>query len=228
MHGCERLFGPGLETAHQIKARIKRETGLTGTVGVAPNKLLAKLASDHGKPDALVVVSPERVSDFLVPLPVGRIWGVGKKAEKRLHALGIRTIGHLAGVPEQILMDHFGQLGHHVWQLAHGPDERRVVPAREAKSISTETTFPEDIADREVLRDWLLDLMSQQAGRLRHAGRQAEDSLVGFPAHVHFSRMPRIKSSSGFIAHQLSEISRNESRRSSPFVPHGICITYPN
>jgi DNA polymerase-4 len=168
IHGCEDLFGPAPEIAHKLKTRIKSETGLTASVGVAPNKFLAKLASDHGKPDGLVVVNPDRVSEFLHPLPVGRIWGVGAKAEKRMHALGIDTIGQVARLPKQILIDHFGEMGGHVWRLASGEDSRLVVPDRDAKSISSETTFAEDIQDRETLKMWLLDLTDHLASRLRH------------------------------------------------------------
>ena len=167
VRGCEGLFGPAPEIARQIKSRIRAETDLIASVGVAPNKFLAKLASDHGKPDGLVVVPAENVTDFLTPLPVGRVWGVGAKAEKRLHALGIRTIGQLAALPEQAALDHFGEVGRHIWQLAHGQDDRQVIPDREAKSISTETTFAEDIGDRDVLRTCLLDLVDHLAARLR-------------------------------------------------------------
>jgi DNA polymerase-4 len=173
VHGCEGLHGPAPEIARQIKGRMKAETGLTASVGVAPNKFLAKLASDQSKPDGLVVVPPQGVPEFLGPLPVGRLWGVGAKAEKRLHALGVRTIGQLAGLPERVLIDHFGKLGRHVWQLARGQDERPVVPDREAKSISTETTFPQDVGDRDTLRACLLDLVEHLASRLRHAGLRA-------------------------------------------------------
>jgi DNA polymerase IV len=171
--GCQALFGSAPEIAGQIKARVKSETGLTASVGVAPNKFLAKLASDHGKPNGLVVVAPDRVAEFLSPLPVGRIWGVGKKAEKRLHTLGIETIGQLARLSESDLVGQFGELGEHFRQLANGSDNRQVVPDREAKSISTETTFAKDISDRQLLRDWLLDLTDQLAARLRHAGLKA-------------------------------------------------------
>ncbi|HET6327083.1 MAG TPA: DNA polymerase IV [Planctomycetaceae bacterium] len=171
--GCEPLFGPAPAIAAQIKTRVKSETGLTASVGVAPNKFLAKLASDHGKPNGLVVVGHDRISEFLAPLPVGRIWGVGKKAEQRLQALGIETIGQLARLAEQDLVGQFGELGQHFRQLANGNDNREVVRDREAKSISTETTFAKDISDRQLLRDWLLDLTDQLAARLRHAGLRA-------------------------------------------------------
>lgn len=173
VQGCEGLFGPAAEIARRLKERIKQETGLVASVGVAPNMFLAKLASDHGKPDGYVVVQAGQIKEFLASLPVGRIWGVGKKAEQRLHALGVRTIGQLAVLPEKVLADHFGASGKHMWQLAQGQDFRQVVPDREAKSISTETTFPEDIVDLEVLRTWLLDLTDHLAGRLRNTGLRA-------------------------------------------------------
>jgi DNA polymerase-4 len=169
VRGCEGLFGQAPDIGRQIKDRIKADTDLVASVGVAPNKFLAKLASDHGKPDGFVVVPPDRVVEFLAPLPVGRIWGVGAKSEQRLHELGIRTIGQLADLPEKMLGDRFGEAGQHIWRLAHGLDDRTVVPDREAKSISTETTFAHDIADRQVLLAWLLDLVDHLASRLRHA-----------------------------------------------------------
>ena len=167
VRGCEGLFGPADVMARQIKQRIRAETDLVASVGVAPNKFLAKLASDHGKPDGLVVLPAEGVADFLAPLPVGRLWGVGAKGERRLHALGLRTVGQLAHLPQSVLVDRFGDIGGHLWRLAHGLDERAVVPDREAKSISTETTFAHDLADREILRGWLLELVDHLAARLR-------------------------------------------------------------
>jgi DNA polymerase-4 len=173
VRGCEGLFGPAAEIGRQIKSRIKAQTGLIASVGVAPNKFLAKLASDHGKPDGFVVLPANQVKEFLAPLPVCRLWGVGAKGEKRLHALGIRSVGHLASLPEQQLVDQLGDTGRHLWQLANGVDDRAVVPDREAKSISTETTFAQDIPDRAVLRVVLLGLVEQLASRLRQAGLQA-------------------------------------------------------
>jgi DNA polymerase-4 len=173
VRGCEGLFGPAPAIARQIKARIRTETGLVASVGVAPNKFLAKLASDHGKPEGLVVVPADGVTAFLAPLPVGRLWGVGAKGEKRLRALGVQTIGQLAALPERVLAGQFGEAGPHLWRLAHGRDDRRVIPDREAKSISTETTFEQDLGDRSVLRAWLLHLVDQLAARLRHQGLRA-------------------------------------------------------
>jgi DNA polymerase-4 len=164
------VLGPAQDIARQIKARIQADTGLTASVALAPNKFLAKLASDLGKPDGFVVLPPERVLGFPAPLPVGRLWGVGAKGEKRLHALGVHTVGQLAALPERVLVDQFGATGRHLWQLAQGQDDRAVVPDREAKSISTETTFAHDVGDRDVLRVCLLDLVDRLGGWLRREG----------------------------------------------------------
>lgn len=169
VRGCEALFGTALEIARKLKQRVRSEIQLIASVGVAPNKFLAKLASDFGKPDGLLNIEAERVSEFLKDLPVGRIWGVGAKGEKRLHSLGIRTIGQLAATPETTLVAHFGEGGREIAKLARGMDDRQVVPDREAKSVSTETTFAQDIGDRQVLRSWLLELVDELGRRLRHA-----------------------------------------------------------
>jgi DNA polymerase-4 len=170
VRGCEGLFGPAPVIARRIKDRIRQDTDLTASVGVATNKFLAKLASDLRKPDALVVLEPENVRSVMDPLPVGKLWGVGGKSEKRLHSLGIRTIGQLAALPEQILVDHWGDSGRHLWRLAHGLDGRDVVPDSEARSISTETTFARDIARRDLLRAWLFDLVEELGERVRRSG----------------------------------------------------------
>lgn len=169
VRGCEKLFGPAPRIARTIKERIHKEIGLIASVGVAPNKFLAKLASDLGKPDSFVVVGAEEVRAFLEPLPVSRIWGVGVKSNERLQALGVRTIGQLAALGEESLREHFGAMGTHFWQLANGMDSRTVVPDREAKSISTETTFSHDISSLEALRVVALEQTENVAARLRHS-----------------------------------------------------------
>jgi DNA polymerase IV len=168
--GSEHLFGPAVEIGRQIKQAIRQELGLVASVGVAPNKFLAKIASDLKKPDALVVVEPDKVQEFLDPLPVERLWGVGKQSSRVFERLGIRTIGQLRQWPLDSLQARFGSYGEYLWQLAHGIDQRPVVPEREAKSISHEITFEEDIGDLEVLRAWLVDLTDQVGCRLRRHG----------------------------------------------------------
>ena len=165
--GSETLFGTAPEIGRRIKQQIRDEVQLVASVGVAPNKFLAKIASDLQKPDALVVVDARNVQEFLDPLPVGRLWGVGKVTGKVFVRLGIGTIGQLRELPVETLKELFGAAGEHYWRLAHGIDDRPVVPDREAKSISNETTFAADIDDPEVLRAWLLELVEQVGCRLR-------------------------------------------------------------
>ena len=168
--GSVQLFGPPAEIGRKIKQQIRDELRLVASVGVAPNKFLAKIASDLDKPDGFVVVQPDRVRQFLDPLPVGRLWGVGRAGNRSLEQMGIRTIGQLRQLPVDVLRSRFGSSGEHLWRLAQGIDDRAVVPDHQAKSISHETTFEVDIADAEVLRSWLLELTEQVARRLRRHG----------------------------------------------------------
>lgn len=165
--GSEGLFGPSEIIGKRIKREIRAELQLVASVGVAPNKFIAKIASDVNKPDGFVVVSAAGIQAFLDPLPVERLWGVGAVSAKNLHQLGIRAIGDLRLWPLEVLSEKLGESGNHLWRLAHGLDDRRVVPDREAKSISHETTFAHDITDRELLEGWLVELVEQVARRLR-------------------------------------------------------------
>jgi DNA polymerase IV len=165
--GSEPLFGTSISIGRNIKQTIQEQLRLTASVGVAPNKFLAKIASDLEKPNGFVVVEQERVQDFLDPLPVGRLWGVGRVASQVLDGLDIKTIGDVRRAPVELLRRHFGQTGAHLSQLAHGIDERQVVPNRDAKSISHETTFASDINDMEMLQAWIRELAEQVGWRLR-------------------------------------------------------------
>lgn len=165
--GCDKLFGSGPEIGRQIKSAIFRETGLVASVGVAPNKFVAKIASDIGKPNGFVIVKPEEVQEFLDPLPVGRIWGVGKVTESLFNKVRLRTIGDLRRVELDHLTRCFGSHAEHYYNLARGRDERKVIPDREAKSISHERTFEFDLLDRDVLRARARDLTDQVMRRLR-------------------------------------------------------------
>ena len=131
--------------ARTIRKQIRQELNLTASAGVAPNKFLAKLASDWRKPDGLFVIQPEEVDAFLLPLPVGRIPGVGKVTEEKLIRLGIKTVGELRSQERARLEDEFGRYGARLYELARGIDENPVVPDRPTKSISVEDTFPEDV-----------------------------------------------------------------------------------
>jgi DNA polymerase-4 len=168
--GSERLFGPAETIGRMIKQEIRERLRLVASVGVAPNKFLAKIASDLKKPDGFVIVEPDRVQAFLDPLPVGRLWGVGKVTGQVFEKLGIHRIGQLRQMPVELLRHHFGTGGDHLWELSQGIDDRPVVPEQEAKSISHETTFAKDLVDPEQMRAWLLELSEQVGCRMRRHG----------------------------------------------------------
>ena len=177
--GSSGLFGDGAEIARTIRMRILEETELTASVGVAPNKFLAKLASDLDKPDGLVASEPGRVHEVLDPLPVGRRWGVGKASEGRLARLGLRTIGDIRRMDESALVANLGErTGLHLARRARGEDDRPVHSAREAKTISHERTFGEDLTDIEQVRAVLLGQAEDVGRRLRAHGRVAGNVTV--------------------------------------------------
>jgi DNA polymerase-4 len=170
--GCTRLFGPPAAIGRQIKQRIATDLGLTASVGVAPNKFLAKLASDLEKPDGFVVITAAEARERLAPLPVGRLWGVGRVTERALAARGVRTVADLRAVPPRELHAWLGDLADHLRRLAHGEDDRPVVPVHEAKSVGNETTFAEDLAGSEDLQAVADHLAEKVAWRLRRHGLQ--------------------------------------------------------
>ncbi len=170
--GCERLWGPAEEIARTIQQRVQAECGLPSSVGVAANKLVAKVASDLRKPRALVIVPPGQEAAFLAPLPVEKLWGVGEVAARRLHSLGIRTIGDLAAMPKQSLVYAFGSQGEALYEHAHGIDNSPVVPEYRRRSVSTEHTFARDVRDAEELEKSLLSASDELAARLRAHGVQ--------------------------------------------------------
>ncbi|MEO8606121.1 MAG: DNA polymerase IV [bacterium] len=169
--GSRALFGDGAAIAAQIKAAVRAEERLTASIGVAPNKFLAKIASDLRKPDGLVVVPTDGVAEFLAALPVQRLWGAGPRALAGFRRLGVATIGQAARLSAARLSEEFGEaLGAHFHRLAHGVDERRVDPDQARKSVGRETTFGEDVADRDAVAQTLLGLVEEVARRLRRAG----------------------------------------------------------
>ena len=165
--GSERLFGTAEEIAKQIKETIRNETRLVASAGVAENKFLAKVASDLDKPDGLVVVPEGTGQEFMAPLPIQRIWGVGKKTAEKFLKLGIKTVGQLRQLDLETLKQVFGLHGEHFWKLSRGLDARPVVSDRDAKTISHETTFRTDVEQLEVLDAWVIELADQVARRMR-------------------------------------------------------------
>ncbi|MCA2222713.1 DNA polymerase IV [Nonomuraea aurantiaca] len=169
--GARRRLGSPVEIAAMIRAQVLERYGITCSVGVASSKFVAKLASKQCKPDGLLVVPEGEVVDFLHPLPVSALWGVGERTEQSLTRLGIRTVGDLAKVPVNTLRRELGQaVGGHLAALAWGRDERPVTAHVPDKSIGNEETFAADVDDPEVIKRELLRLSERVASRMRKAG----------------------------------------------------------
>jgi len=220
--GCRRLFGSAEQLGRTIKQRILQEVGLVASVGVAANKFLAKLASDLEKPDGFVIIAPDEARDLLADLPIGKLWGVGKVAEKQMHQFGIRKVGDMLAIPGELLIQQFGDHAAHLLELAVGYDERPVVPVHEAKSIGNETTFREDIGDAGQLQDVLDHLAANVARRLRSHGFRARTVTLkarypDFTTHSRSETLPEASDSSVVIrdtarrllSHKLGRRSRS-------------------
>jgi DNA polymerase-4 len=176
--GTERLFGPACELGHQLRDAVRAETGLAVSVGIAPVKMVAKIASDAAKPDGLLEVRADEVRGFLAPLPVGRIWGVGPVAQRRFEAMGVETVGDLMEADAARLERVLGGWGLAIAQLARGEDLREVDPYREPVSYSEENTFSDDVSDRRKLERTIITHAESVARRLRHDGWRAKTVLL--------------------------------------------------
>ena len=168
--GSVRLFGEPVGIAKKIKQAIREETGLTVSAGVAPSKFVAKIASDMDKPDGLTVVHAHRVRKFLDPLPIEKMWGVGKATQQALARLNIHTFRDLSQMPVEVLEQRLGKNGVKIHHLSMGIDDREVVPEHDAKSIGHERTFSQDIRDEDMARKELLSLANKVARRMRRHG----------------------------------------------------------
>jgi len=229
--GCERLFGSAAAIGRTIKDRVRREVGLTASVGVAPNKFLAKLASDLEKPDGFVVIEAAAARDTLAALPVRKLWGVGEVSERELRRHGIRTIGDLARAPRSLLAGCFGGHAAQLLDLAAGRDDRPVIPAHEAKSIGNEVTFAADIADPEELRG-VLDLLAEKvAWRLRRHGLRGRTVTVkarfpDFATHTRSETLQQTTCSTATIRAVARELlERRLDRRGRPLRLVGVTVS---
>jgi len=207
--GAVKKFEDAIEVARRIKAEIRKQTELTGSVGVAPNKFLAKLASDLNKPDGLSVITEEEKVQVLAPLPVSKIWGVGKVTEQRLQDLGIRTIGDLQQFPVDELRRRLGNVAEHLHSLALGNDDREVETDEETKSISSENTFDQDTGDIGQIKRCLLEQAEEVGERLRReklAARTVQLKLryADFKTLTRRKTLPK-PTQDGMIMYQVAE-----------------------
>jgi DNA polymerase-4 len=169
--GARLTHGPPRRIAEDIRARVFDEQGITCSVGVAPTKFIAKLASTQCKPDGLLVVPVDRIIAFLHPMPVGALWGVGERTEEHLHRLGLHTVADIAHTPRETLVRALGQAsGSHLHALAWGRDDRPVSARERERSVGAEETFARDVDDPEVILAELLRLSEKVGARLRRAG----------------------------------------------------------
>jgi len=159
-----------VKIAQSLKSRIFQDQQLTSSIGIAPNKFVAKIASDLKKPDGLTLVLSYQVQSFLDPLPISRLWGVGPKTETKLSKMGIKTILQLRHYNKDVLVQRLGKMGAHLWNLSNGVDNRPVMESREAKSIGHEHTFPEDAWDNKALEQTLFRLSASISQRLSKKG----------------------------------------------------------
>ena len=192
------LFGSAEKIGYQIKKRIYDDLGLVASIGIAPNKFLAKVASDLEKPDGFVVVKEGEEKEFLKSLPISRLWGVGQKTEAALKQMDIETIGQIAHMPEQDLSRRFGKWGSALWRLANGIDTRSVKPWETQKSISQETTFDEDTGDEEAIHKTLLGL-AESLSRLMRKSKLKGRTVTLKIRLEDFSTFTRSKTLSDFV-----------------------------
>ncbi len=168
--GSEKLYGDSARIGKQIKSDISKDLELTASVGIAPNKFLAKLASDYGKPDGFTVILEEQVQEFLDPQPVDRLWGIGKVGSARFRSLGIQTVRDLRLADPGIIKNLLGQDSVRIRNLASGIDDRKVIPDSDVKSISQETTFARNISNYSAIESTAIYLTESVCYRLRKAG----------------------------------------------------------
>lgn len=183
--GVERCLGSATLMAQEIRARIAQDVGITASAGIAPNKFVAKIASDWNKPDGQFVVRPEEVDAFVAALPVGKLFGVGKVTARKLQGLGVHTCGELRAWTLADLLSRFGSFGQRLFELCRGNDQRPVSPSQERKSVSVEETYARDLPDLAACRAELAPLLEMLAARVKRAG--ARDAIHKLFVKLRFS-----------------------------------------
>jgi DNA polymerase-4 len=228
--GTERLFGSPIETARTIQERIEKELHLSCSVGVASTKLLAKIASDLKKPHGFVVIPHRKEWEFLAPLPVKVLWGVGEKTEETITKLGIHTVGQLASLSSETLTSLFGKSGVHLYALAHGDDGREVTPYTPPKSFGHETTFEQDQSDPDILASTLLSLCDKVAWRMRRQPAKGKTVTLkirypDFSTHTSSQSLPEYIDQSGPLYEVIQILWKRHYQQGRPVRLLGVSVS---
>lgn len=229
--GCQRIFGSAEEMGKKIKQAIRQKCGLSASVGMGSNKLIAKIASDLRKPDGLVIVPAGREAEFLSPLPLRKLWGIGPKTEQRIKSsFKAETIGQLAAIPESDLAKELGLMGEYLHLRANGVDDDPVCDEHEAKSIGRENTFDVDTADKEVLLSTLLYLCDDVAGSLRDSQFQGRTITLklrytGFETHTYGKTYSKLPAAAGEIFQAAKKLFLDNWRQTDAIRLIGISVS---
>ncbi len=188
--GCERIHGTLEQTANRVKQKIYEVVNLTCSIGIAPVRFLAKIASDMDKPDGLTIISPERVTEFIDILPIQKVPGVGKSTFQQLERLGVKTLGDINKLPKNLVRERFGKYGMRLSELASGIDRAKVTPYSAPKSVSSETTLLENTRDKEVLKEYILKHAEEVGRELRKKGVKGKTIYIKIK-HADFKQSTR-------------------------------------
>ena len=227
------FHGGAKALAEKLKARIKNETGLTASVGVAPNMFLAKVASDLQKPDGLTICAAGQEKTFLAPLPIKKLWGVGPKTEAHLQKMGFTNIGQLAQCSQKALADRLGKWGAHLWELANGVDERPVEDWGPRKSISQEHTYDQDVADSQVVEKTIWRIADNLGADMRQADLKGrvltlKIRLEGFETFTRQRRLPEFTNDAETMRQLALELFRQFDRKGKKVRLIGIGMSHLN
>jgi nucleotidyltransferase/DNA polymerase involved in DNA repair len=227
------FHGGAKSLATKLKARIKDETGLTASVGVAPNMFIAKVASDLQKPDGLTICAAGQEKAFLAPLPIKKLWGVGPKTEAHLQKMGFSTIGQLAQCSQKMLAERLGKWGAHLWELANGIDDRPVEDWGPRKSISQEHTYDQDVADPQIVEQTLWRIADGLSADMRRSDLKGQVLTVkirleGFETFTRQRKLPEFTNDAETMRQLALEIFHNFDRRGKKVRLIGIGMSHLN
>ncbi len=227
------FHGGGKPLAEKLKARIKNETGLTASVGMASNMFIAKVASDLQKPDGLTICAAGQEKAFLAPLPIKKLWGVGPKTEAHLQKMGFATIGQLAQCSQKMLAERLGKWGAHLWELANGIDDRPVEDWGPRKSISQEHTYDQDVADPQIVEQTIWRIADGLSADMRRADLKGQVltlkiRLEGFETFTRQRKLPEFTNDADTMRQLALELFRQFDRKGKKVRLIGIGMSHLN